>query len=322
VALEASGPSPRSEPAPELVARCIARLEEHGAAGVEAFCRAHPDHASALRRRVDWLRRMGLVGDAAAPADATPPPQVLGGFRLVRKLGEGGMGVVYLAEQETPRRSVALKLVRPEQLLFEGARERFRREVDAVARLQHPAIVPIYAVGEDGGIPWFAMERVVGTTLGDVVHHLRDAAPRALDGRALARAIAECTEADADDEGDAERAYVFDGSWSDACFRVVRQVADALDHAHRRGVLHRDLKPSNVMVTRSGRALLVDFGLATTKGTSKLTRTGALLGSLPYLAPEQVGSGRPLDARTDVYGLGVTLFELLTLRLPFASPSP
>jgi WD40 repeat protein/serine/threonine protein kinase len=311
-----------SDPAPELVARCIERFESSGAAGVDAFCRDHPDHASALRRRVDYLRRMGLVEDATAAAPAADAlPRMLGGYKLVRKLGEGGMGVVYLAEQESPRRSVALKLIRPEQLVFEGARERFRREVDAVARLQHPAVVPIYAVGEDGGIPWFAMERIVGTTLGDVVHHLQGTAPRTLDGPALARAIAACTPAEPDDAGESERAYVFDGTWSDAVFRLVRQIADALDHAHRRGVLHRDLKPSNVMVTKSGRALLVDFGLATTKGTSKLTRTGAVLGSLPYLAPEQVGSGVALDARTDVYGLGVTLFELLTLQLPFTSPS-
>jgi WD40 repeat protein/serine/threonine protein kinase len=309
--------SPEPPPA-DLVARCLERYEAEGSAGVDALCRDHPGHAAALRRRVDFLRRMGLIG--GEPAAVADVPAVLGGFRLVRKLGEGGMGVVYLAEQESPRRSVALKLVRPDQLVFDGARERFRREVDAIARLQHPAIVPIHAVGEDGGIPWFAMERIVGTTLGEVLKHLEGASARELDGRALARAIAACTPAEAD-AGDPERAYVFDGSWSDACFRLIRQVADALDHAHRRGVLHRDLKPSNIMVTPSGRALLVDFGLAMTKGTGRLTRTGALLGSLPYLAPEQVGSGRTVDVRTDVYGLGVTLFELLTLRLPFASDS-
>lgn len=315
--LEPSSPT-RAPPPSDLVARCLERFETQGEAGVEAFCRENPEHAATLRRRVDYLLRMGLL-DGASPSVAAVPP-VLGGFRLVKKLGEGGMGVVYLAEQETPRRAVALKLVRPDQLLFEGARERFRREVDAVARLQHPAVVPIYAVGEDGGIPWFAMERIVGTTLGEVVKRLEGTAARELDGRAMARAIAACTPSEPE-QGEPERAYVFDGSWCDACFRMVRQVADALDHAHRRGVLHRDLKPSNVMVTPSGRALLVDFGLAMTKGTGRLTRTGALLGSLPYLAPEQIGSGRVVDARTDVYGLGVTLFELLTLRLPFASDS-
>jgi WD40 repeat protein/serine/threonine protein kinase len=308
----------RPPPPSDLVARCLERFESEGESGVEALCRENPEHAPALRRRLDYLLRMGLLEGARASAAAVP--QQLGGFRLVRKLGEGGMGVVYLADQESPRRSVALKLIRPDQMLFEGARERFRREVDAVARLQHPAVVPIYAVGEDSGIPWFAMERILGTTLGEVVKHLEGSPARDLDGRAMARAIAACTPAEPD-QGEPERAYVFDGSWCDACFRLIRQVADALDHAHRRGVLHRDLKPSNVMITPSGRALLVDFGLAMTKGTGRLTRTGALLGSLPYLAPEQIGSGRTLDARTDVYGLGVTLFELLTLRLPFASDS-
>ena len=314
--LEPSSPNP--PPPSDLVARCFERFESEGEAGVEALCRENPEHAPALRRRLDYLLRMGLL--EGTPATAGAVPQQLGGFRLVRKLGEGGMGVVYLAEQESLRRSVALKLIRPDQMLFEGARERFRREVDAVARLQHPAVVPIYAVGEDGGIPWFAMERIVGTTLGEVVKRLEGSPVRDLDGPAMARAIAACTPAEPD-HGEPERAYVYDGSWCDACFRLIRQVADALDHAHRRGVLHRDLKPSNVMVTPSGRALLVDFGLAMTKGTGRLTRTGALLGSLPYLAPEQIGSGRTIDARTDVYGLGVTLYELLTLRLPFASDS-
>lgn len=309
------------EEARELLALCLEVAERSGDAGVEEFLARHPLHAPVLRQRLAKLRDAGLLARPIGDLDLAEGGE-LGDFRLLRKLGEGGMGVVYLAEQRSLRREVALKVVRPGHLLFPDSRERFRREVEAVARLQHPAIVPVHLVGEERGVPFFAMEHVRGCSLADVMRALRGRAPRELTGRSLAEAIAACAPEAAEQHPHAASGWVFEGSWIDACLRLLQQAADALEHAHRRGVLHRDVKPSNLMVTPAGRVMLLDFGLAATDGSSRITRTGAQLGSLPYLAPEQVrGEVDDLGPRTDVYGLGVTLHELLTLRLPYDGPT-
>ncbi len=296
----------------ELFAEYLDRFEDEGETAIDSVCDAHPQHATAIRRWVDNLRRVGLL---TAPKSDEDFPTHMGEFRLVRRIGGGGMGVVYLADQESLGRSVALKLVRPELLYFSGARERFRREVEAVARLQHPGIVPVYAVGEEQGVPYFAMEHVEGCSLAQAMKGLEGSPAGELRGEDLARVIARQTGTAVDSREDS---YVFAGSWTDVCFRVIRQVAEALEHAHRRGVLHRDVKPSNIMITPSGRVMLLDFGLASTEEASAITRTGSQLGSLPYTSPEQVGGEmRDLDERADIYSLGVTLYELLTLRSPF-----
>ncbi|HVS19895.1 MAG TPA: protein kinase, partial [Planctomycetota bacterium] len=208
-------------------------------------------------------------------------------------------------------------LVRPDLLYFEGARERFRREVEAVARLKHPGIVQVFTVGEEEGVPYYAMEHVEGRSLDEVLRVLRGRKPERLTGGDLMSAARDGREPDP-----SEAARALSGSsWVDACLRLVLQVALVLDHAHRRSVLHRDLKPSNIMLSNDGRALLFDFGLASTRGTTKLTRTGSQVGSLPYMAPEQL-RGEEVDERTDLYGLGVTLYELLTLQLPHLAQDP
>jgi len=286
---------------------------------LKEMCAAHPSQADALRRRLTVLRSMGiLTGDATVEI-----PERLGEFRLHSRLGGGGMGVVYLAEQEGLGRQVALKIIRPAQLFFESARERFQREVEAVASLQHPGIVPIYSVGESDGVPYFAMERVFGCTLAELLDEVKDFDPAQLTGADMSAAIAKHAQ---DAEAPVTPAYLFSGSWEEASLHLVRQVADAMHHAHRRGVLHRDIKPSNVMVTPDGRAMLLDFGLASADSGSEqganLTRTGALLGSMPYMSPEQTrGESHLLDVRSDVYALGVTLYELLALRPAFGGGS-
>src|SRR5262245_10542502 len=153
----------------ELVVRCLLRIEEEGDAALEVFCAEHAEHADAIRSRLKCLSKMGFLGPAATSAAF---PERLGPFRLLERLGHGGMGIVYVAEQDSLNRRVALKLIHPEHLYFPGARERFRREVEAVARLQHPSIVPIYTVGEEGGIPYFAMEHIDGTSIADILRDL------------------------------------------------------------------------------------------------------------------------------------------------------
>lgn len=291
-----------------LMEECLERVETDGLAVIDDVCGRHPEIATDLRRRLKQLFDLGLLG-AAPTASEREFPERLGDFRLLRCLGGGGMGVVYLADQESLGRRVALKLVRPEHLYFPGARERFRREAEAVARLKHEGIVAIHAVGEENGLPFFAMEWVEGATLAEVVSDVSSATSR-LRGRDLGRAVANRAEADVDESSGA-----FAGTWSETCVRVARDVARALDHAHRQGVLHRDVKPSNLMITPSGRVLLLDFGLAALGDAEPITKSGSQLGSMAYMAPEQLrGEGEPVDERTDVYALGVTLFELLARR--------
>jgi serine/threonine protein kinase len=334
-------PSARAAPATaaalnDLVAQCIDGLESRGDAAIEAVAAEHPQHAAALRAHIARLRDVGLLAPAsgAAGGDVAAVPERLGEFRLLARLGAGGMGVVYAAEQSSLGRTVALKLVRPEHLYFPGARERFRREVEAVARLAHPGIVPVFAGGEDNGIPYYAMERVRGASLEELIAALAGRDPSRLSGAQLRRAVEQLTRrretasAEAGAPGASAGSHtgsshsgsdeLFAGTWASACLRIARAVALALQHAHEQGVLHRDIKPSNIMLTPDGRVLLLDFGLAAAEGTERLTGTGAPLGSLAWMSPEQVrGDHAALDARTDIYSLGATLHELLTLRSPF-----
>ena len=298
-----------------LVISVLERLTAGDVDALEQLCAANPQAAETVRARVAALSEMNLLpSDAAAMAF----PERLGDFRLLRRLGGGGMGVVYEAVQESLGRTVALKLIRPEHLYFERSRERFQRETEAVARLAHPGIVSIYTVGEAQGTPYFAMEMIRGATLAQALEQVAGLAPESLVGadlRAAAFALAP------DDASTVQErvAELFEGSWADTCTRVILRMTEALAHAHGRGVLHRDIKPSNIAVTPDGRATLLDFGLAGLESELRLTVSGAAIGSVLYMAPEQIaGRSHEIDARTDVYALGVTLYELLALQTPFA----
>jgi len=221
----------------------------------------------------------------ALDAAQVPLPRI-GHYRALRVLGEGGMGVVYEAEQENPRRTVALKVVRaglgsPELL------RRFEHEAQILGRLQHPGIAQVYEAGTAdlglGPVPYFAMELVRG---------------QALDHFVSARKLA-----------------------TDARVELLARICDAVEHAHRNGVVHRDLKPGNILVDEHGQPKVLDFGIARATDSdlraTTQTEVGSILGTLPYMSPEQA-SGDPaaMDTRSDVYALGVILYELLAGRLP------
>ncbi len=299
-----------SEPLNVLVQECADQWAEQGSKILDDLCARHPERAADLRRRIGLLERTGMLEPVARA-----PVEQLGDFRLVAQLGHGGMGVVYRAEQLSLRREVALKVIRPDQSFFADSRQRFLREVNAIARLQHPGIVPVHAAGEDGGVLYYAMELVPGCTLAQVLTALRGREPATLHSRDLVAAIVQSAPPAADAP---ELLPGLGGSWVECCLRLVQQIAEALEHAHGRGVLHRDVKPSNVMIARSGRVMLLDFGLASTDSDARITRSGSVVGSLAYMAPEQVrGDAAAITRNTDVYGAGLLLYELLTLRQPF-----
>jgi len=257
-----------------LLAQALAQPPAERAAWLVRACAGEPE----LLRAVSALLR----AREAAPAAAGPS---VAGFRLLGELGRGGMGVVWLAEQEHPRRLVALKFLRLDSLAPEDI-ERFRREAEILGRLNHPGIAHVHTAGvttsELGELPWIAMEYVRGTSLGEYVKahapHLR------------------------------------------ARVELMLQLCDAVQHAHQQGIVHRDLKPSNVLVDETGRVRVLDFGVARFAAGSEAaprTRTGQMFGTLAYASPEQAaGRVDEIAPPSDVYALGVLLHELLTGELP------
>lgn len=266
----------------------------------------------------------------------TAHPQALRiqGFEIVRQIGAGGMGTVYEARQASLNRTVALKVLSGTLGLSSRGVLRFRQEAESAARLHHTNIVPIYEIGESNGIHYYTMELVQGPSLATVLEQLsrtprsrstdiepetaghdigiqeklpnwlRDTLPIPTNSRE--------TKASAPDSGS------FPGSESNYFITVARMtadVADALEHAHRRHVIHRDVKPSNLLLSPDGRLVLSDFGLARIVDKPGLTMSGEILGSPCYMSPEQVAAGRSkVDHRTDIYSLGATLYEMLAFQ--------
>lgn len=205
----------------------------------------------------------------------------LGQFEILDEIGRGGMATVFRARQKTINRTVAVKVLPPGLLHDPGFYERFIREVDVIAHLEHPHILPIYDFGEVDGIPYIAMRYLAGGSLAQMIR--RGLPPL---------------------------------NWLP---RPFWQIAQALDHAHQQGVIHRDLKPGNIMLDENGNAYLTDFGIAKVLN-SNLTGS-AIIGTPAYMSPEQA-NGLPLDARSDIYSLGIVLFELITGREPFEAETP
>ncbi len=221
-------------------------------------------------------------------APARKPDEIgrLGPYRVLRMLGTGGMGVVFLAEDVRLHRTVALKTMKPETAADPRHRQRFLREARAAAKVEDDHIVPIYDIGEERGVPWLAMPFLKGQSLDEMLKRMKVLKP--------AQAV-----------------------------RLGAQVAKGLAAAHAAGLIHRDIKPANIWIEPEGggRAKLLDFGLArdtrpNPEGTEPLTRTGAVVGTPAFMAPEQA-RGEPLDARADLFGLGCVLYRAVTGRLPF-----
>jgi serine/threonine protein kinase len=329
----------------EALDEYLAALEAGQKPDREAFLARHAEIAAALAHcleGMDALHQSSSAQPRSAPGGAAPadwqPGTVLGDFRILREIGRGGMGVVYEAEQVSLGRRIALKVLPFALTLDTRQLQRFKNEARAAAQLHHQHIVPVYYVGSERGIHFYAMQYIDGQSLAELVHGLRQFDKSGVSPAASLMESSREHAVRAESTGpnlpgsrvraattavrhgnSLTTAYSAESpTFYSAVAKIGVQAAEALDHAHEFGIVHRDIKPANLMVDVQGHLWVTDFGLAQFQADAGLTQSGDLLGTLRYMSPEQAGGRRVLlDHRTDVYSLGATLYELLTLRPPF-----
>jgi serine/threonine protein kinase/Tfp pilus assembly protein PilF len=307
----------------ELVEELTAKIKAKEPDDLQACCDAHPEHAKELRNLFPALQ---LLADLSRPSlDGSPHYRaeqtdlsdhgVLGDYRILREVGRGGMGVVYEAEQISLKRRVALKVLPFAATMDPRQLVRFQNEARAAASLEHPHIVPVYAVGCERGVHYYAMKFIEGQTVAALIAQQRtDANPAEQPTQSYAPPSAQTSPRAQERTAPLPR----DAAYFRRAAEWGIQAAEALEHAHSFGIVHRDIKPANLMIDGQGKLWVTDFGLARTTTDAGLTMTGDVLGTLRYMSPEQAQANHGLvDHRTDVYSLGVTLYEMLTLRPAF-----
>ncbi len=354
------GPIDRDEQLGEAIEAYLVLAEGGGPPDPEAFVAGYPDLGEDLLAALEGLELVkGLVGGPGGPGHRLEEGRRVAGYRIVRELGRGGMGIVYEAVHVGLDRPVALKVLGGQAAPDSTGRRRFLNEAKTAAGLHHTHIVPVFDVGQVGGLCYYAMQRIEGSGLDRVLRHLRrDRAVAA--GSTQGSASRRSAGTPAPRSGGVRVKPVPNGaapglgeetlSWAgvgggvppwrrgepvdepppftpprgSAYYRWVadagRQAAEALAHAHRAGVIHRDIKPSNLLVDARGAIWVADFGLARRLADPSQTQVDSLLGTPRYMSPEQARTG-PIDGRADVYSLGATLYELITLRPPFDGQS-
>jgi serine/threonine protein kinase/WD40 repeat protein/Tfp pilus assembly protein PilF len=340
----ASSDSSRDVLLERLAAEFVERHRNGQHPPLSEYTARHPDLAADIRELFPALVQIeklkpgkdtGAFESAPVSSDEARLGR-LGDYRIVREVGRGGMGIVYEAEQESLGRHVALKVLPSSARLNPTYLERFRREAKAAARLHHTNIVPVYGVGEADGVHFYAMQFIRGEGLDRVLADVRrlrlrpgKAAPATvlsegsiahslLTGQFAASAVADAPGSPEAPRVPPTSALSVSGPEAEYCRGVARigvQVAEALAYAHRQGIVHRDVKPSNLLLDAQGTVWITDFGLAKAEGADELTQAGDIVGTIRFMAPERF-EGRSLP-QSDVYSLGVALYELLTLRPAF-----
>jgi tetratricopeptide (TPR) repeat protein/serine/threonine protein kinase len=295
---------------------------------IDDFVKQYPGLEDRIRQRIHNLREIdGLFASLMQPdaSDFQDTPaehdligQKLGDFEIVKLIGRGGMGAVFLAHQISLDRDVALKVVSD----ISGARgkslERFKREAKVLAKISHPNIVPIYEVGEQGPYSYFAMEHIKGVSLDKILTSIRNAKP----GDKASDIMHKCLESQAEvydvkQQTDSGTVAEIDTEYIINISKMIIDIATALDYAHKIGILHRDVKPSNILIDSNGTPKLVDFGLARVETQQTITISGEFFGTPNYVSPEQINKPENVDCRSDVYSLAATYYECLTLHPPF-----
>jgi serine/threonine protein kinase len=309
---------PDRNPVEALAEEFIARYRAGENPSVTDYVERYPEHAEEI---ADLFPAATLLEDLKGPprgtlaADGAVPRQ-LGDYRIVREIGRGGMGVVYEAEQVSLRRRVALKLLPPRPHLGPGQLERFQREARAAGRLHHTNIVPVFGVGEHEGQHYYVMQLIAGMGLDRVLVELVQAGVGPIGPMRPISPIGPI--------GPAAPLHTFPPPSDPAFYRHVAclgvQAADALAYAHAQGIIHRDVKPANLLLDHQGTLWVTDFGLAKLLEQDDLTRQGEMACTVRYSAPERF-QGRS-DARSDLFSLGLTLYELITLHPAYDEADP
>ena len=296
---------------------------------IDEFAKQYPKFESQIRQRLQNLDKIDSLFDCLMQADDSDFAnaieghdligQKLGDFEILKMVGHGGMGAVFLAQQVSLDREVALKVISSVGGQQAKHLDRFKRESKVLAKISHPNIVPIYEVGQHGPYSYFAMEYVKGVSLDKVLSSIRNAKP---DEKA-SKVMHKCLEAQASiyedtlSEDDSSKGAEIDTDYIVEISRIIVSIASALDYAHNKGILHRDIKPSNILISSDGTAKLVDFGLAKGQTQESITITGEFFGTPSYVSPEQIRKPDTVDRRSDVFSLAATFYECLTLHVPF-----
>lgn len=303
--------------------------------GVQAL-ESHIDSTGELELNHDSAFSLVTSADAKLREVEQNPPECLGGYRLIREIGRGGMGIVYEGRDIKLNKRVAIKVLPVAGMLNRAARVRFQNEAKAAAQLEHPHIVPVYGFGMEGGTHFYTMQFIEGVNLARLIADIRRLVRRAEKNTSKRAPPAKPSDRGGDSrrfgnvsdtskellDAVSTRGTTSDPSYLEAFARVGIEVSDALQHAHDRGIVHRDIKPSNLLMDTRGHMWVADFGLAQIQGDVALTAPGDVVGTLRYMSPEQAYAKRLIvDHRTDLFSLGATLYELLTLRQAFDGES-